>query len=162
MGFIGLLRPVPLASRRGLRGRSPPQPPWMAGSPEGGLERLGAHRKVQEKSTGQTGFVFATQENSRKASCGFRRASGRSRPVSLRLGHTTALDARRKRLHPFTTVVPLRYPDTAGRCFFRAGAAPLHPLHRGNPTPRQPQIFLVIQIPFRYFLSMDKKFFETP
>ena len=31
-------------------------------------------------------------------------------PVSLRLGHDTALDARRKRLHPFTTVSPLRYP----------------------------------------------------
>ena len=31
-------------------------------------------------------------------------------PVSLQLGHDTALDARRKRLHPFTTVSPLRYP----------------------------------------------------
>ena len=41
-------------------------------------------------------------------------------PVSLRLGHDTALDARRKRLHPFTTASPLRYPAGKARalCFF--------------------------------------------
>ena len=69
-----------VSSIKGGMGAKPPSPNTVAGSPEGGLERLGAHRKVQEKSTGQTRFVFSTQGNSRKASCGFRRASGRSRP----------------------------------------------------------------------------------
>ena len=31
-----------------MKGRSPFKKKWVAGSAEGGLERLGAHRKVQE------------------------------------------------------------------------------------------------------------------
>ena len=42
--FIGLLG---FLCKGGL-GAKPPDPNTVAGSPEGGLERLGAHRKVQE------------------------------------------------------------------------------------------------------------------
>ena len=48
MLFIGLLG---FLCKGGL-GAKPPDPNTVAGSPEGGLERLGAHRKVQEKLTG--------------------------------------------------------------------------------------------------------------
>ena len=41
--FIGLLG---FLCKGGL-GAKPPDPNTVAGSPEGGLERLGAHRKVQ-------------------------------------------------------------------------------------------------------------------
>ena len=55
---IGVYRGVPRSPKRGEGGEAPSKKKWVAGSAEGGLERLGAHRKVQETLQVVTGFRY--------------------------------------------------------------------------------------------------------
>ena len=102
-GFIGLLG---FLCKGGL-GAKPPASNTGAGSPEGGLERLGAHRKVQENLRVVMELVIFCNSFSIGNRLALPRASGRSRP-----------------------------PPTPPADRFGAGAPPLHPVKSGNPTDR--------------------------
>ena len=55
---IAVYREVLRSPKRGEGGEAPSKKKWVAGSAEGGLERLGAHRKVQETLQVVTGFRY--------------------------------------------------------------------------------------------------------
>ena len=74
--FFGLLG---FLCKGGL-GAKPPDPNTVAGSPEGGLERLGAHRKVQENLRVVMELVIFCNSFSIGNRLALPRASGRSRP----------------------------------------------------------------------------------
>ena len=59
---IAVYREVLRSPKRGEGGEAPSKKKWVAGSAEGGLERLGAHRKVQETLQVVTGFRYPRKD----------------------------------------------------------------------------------------------------